>query len=134
MPKNYEEYSGENLNREVLDSLKIGNKILFDDSKFTMRVYGVSENYVLTGRCSFDGNFIYSIIRKEMWAGQYGAMNKNTFIHGPDNKVHGYLHPHAYELDNPDFVRDYLDDLERGRIEMSAKSSRSFYKLSVKRC
>ena len=128
----YNTFTGKSICRELLDSIKVGDYVKFDNDKRGMKVWGVSANYILAGTKSFNGRFIYTIIHKVMWRGQYNYMNRDTFIHGPDNMIFGYLHEHAYELDNEEFVKDYMEDLERGEIGLSRRSV-SFYTLRVRR-
>lgn len=129
----YTLYTQEKLNRELLDSIRVGDFVKFDNTRRGMRVWGVSKNFVLAGTKAFGGQFIYTIIWKELWTGQCNAMNSGTFVHGPDDRIFGYLHDHAYELDNEEFVKDYLDAFEKGKVSLSYRRSVSFYSLRIRR-
>ena len=129
----YTLYTHEQISRELLDGIKVGDYVKFDSDRRGMRVWGVSENYILAGTKSFRGQYIYTVIGKEQLTGQCNAMNKNTFVHGPDDRIFGYLHDHAYELDNEVFVKDYLDAFEKGEVSLSRRRSMSFYSLQIRR-
>lgn len=129
----YALFTHKSLNRELLDSIEVGNYVRFDNSRRGMRVWGVSKNYILAGTKSFRGQFIYTVICKNLWTGQCNAMDRNTFVHGPDDRIFGYLHDHAYELDNEEFVKDYLDAFEKGEVGLSYRSSVSIHSLKIRR-
>lgn len=134
MPRHeYDTYALSVLNREFFNSIKIGDYLKINDCRRGMRVYGVSENYILAATKSFNGQWVYSIIKKIMWTGQYNNMYKNTFICGPDDIVFGFSHEHAYEFDNEDFIRKYLSGLEEQKIGLSRKAV-SIYRLKLWRC
>ena len=123
MPRHdYKTYTFSDLNRDFFDSIKVGDYLKINDWRRGMRVWGVSENYILAATKSFNGQWVYSIIKKIMWTGQYNSMRKNTFICGPDDRVFGFSHEHAYEFDDDDFVRKYLKGLEEQKIGLSRKS------------
>lgn len=129
----YTLYTQEQITRELLDGIKVGDFVKFDNTRRGMRVWGVSENYILAGTKSFHGQYIYTVIWKVLWTGQYNAMNKDTFVHGPDDRIFGYLHDHAYELDNEEFVKDYLDAFEKEEVRLSYRRSVSIYSLKIRR-
>lgn len=129
----YTLYTKEQITRELLDGIKVGDFVKFGNARRGMRVWGVSKNYILAGTKSFHGQYIYTVIWKELWTGQYNAMNKDTFIHGPDDTIFGYLHDHAYELDNEEFVKDYLNAFEKGEIIVSHRRSVSIHSLKIRR-
>lgn len=131
--RDYDTFTSSSLQRELFDSIKVGDYLKVNDWHRGMRVWGVSENYILASTKSFNGQWLYTIIRKIMWTGQYNKKDRNTFICGPDDCIFGVLHDHAYEFDDEDFVKFYLDKLESGSIGMSRKCV-SIYRLRLWRC
>lgn len=120
MPRHeYDTYTLSDLNREFFDGIEVGDYVKINDWRRGMRVYGVSENYILAATKSFNGQWAYSIIKKVFRAGQFTNASKNSFICGPDDRVFGFRHQHAYEFDNEDFVQKYLKGLEEQRIGLS---------------
>lgn len=128
----YNTFTGKSLCRELLDSIKVGDYVKFDNHRRGMKVCGVSDNYIVAATKAFNGRFIYTIIKKIKWTGQYNFMSRDTFIHGTDDMLFGFYHEHAYEFDNEDFVNDYLKALENGEVGLSRRSV-SFYTLSIRR-
>lgn len=131
MSRHYEEYKYKDITRELLDGIKVGDCIRINEWKRGMKVHGVSKNHILIGQKAF-GNTTYSVIKKEMWTGQHNAMDRNTFLCGPDDMIFGFFHEHAYELDNEDFVRCYLDSFEDGTTDLSRRSV-SIYNIAIRR-
>lgn len=126
--KKYIEYSDKEITREILDSIKAGDYIRCNDWKRAMKVYGVSENYLVVARKAF-GKWIYSVCDKK----GYLPFDKEPrrFSFGPDNRIFGFLHDHAYEFDNAEFVKDYLEAFENGSCELSMRRSCVLNRLEV---
>lgn len=125
----YIEYSKEEITKEILGSIKIGDYIRCNDWKRAMKVYGVSDNYFVMARKAF-GKFLYSVCDKK----GYLPFDKEPrkFQVGPDNMIFGFLHDNAYEFDNAEFVKDYLEAFENEECELSMRRSCILRRLEIK--
>lgn len=126
--KYYEAYTGEDVTREVLDSIKVGDLVIINDWKRPLRVRGVSENYFVMARPAF-GETIYSVCEKKPWGGKIrNAMRGGMYHVGTDNG-----NAESHEFADPDVVRRYLDGFECGSTELSCRTSVPILAISIKK-
>lgn len=132
----YLTYTQDNLNRKLMGSIKVGDYVKFGSDRRGMKVWGVSDNYILAGTKAFHGKYIYTVICKEIYTRRSITTNGEFLVfgeHGPDDRLFGYFHDHAYELDNEEFVKDYLEAFETGELKLSGRRSVYFYTLKIRR-
>lgn len=122
----------ETITKELLDTIRVGDLIITNDSKAPLRVYGVSPNYFVMARRAF-GQWLYSVCeKKKPWSGiRYNSMRGGMFHIGTDNYVFG--NPEGYDFTNPTVVKNYLDGFENGEIELSMRRSVPLARMAVKR-
>lgn len=127
----YQEYSADEITKELLDTIKVGDTIRCNDWKRGMKVVGVSENYFLMASYPF-GRTLYSICEKIPFKGiQYNSLIGGYFSIGTDNMCFGY--PFGYDFKNQNTVKCYLNDLEKKELELSLRSSVALRKICIKR-
>ena len=130
----YEVYT--EVTKSVLDSIRIGDLVKFNDWKMPFRVKGVSENYFVAARKMF-GKTWYTICETKPWPGiRYNSMVGGMFHIGPDNMIFcwpGWPDCHSYDFDDPDATAEYLKDLERGAIGISERRSCPVVRIAIKR-
>lgn len=127
--KQYERY--ENVTKEILDSIEVGNFVKINDWKRPMKVVGVSENYfcMIQKVC---GEICYSVCEKKPWGGiRYNAMRGGMFHCGTDNMVFGYGN-FDYKFNDEKQIENYLKAFENGEVELSQRTSCPIYVLYVK--
>lgn len=111
----------ETITKELLDTIRVGDLIITNDTKAPLRVYGVSPSYFVMARRAF-GKWLYSVCEKKPWSGIcYNSMRGGMFHIGTDNYVFG--NPEGYDFTNPIMVKNYLDSFENGEIELSMRRS-----------
>lgn len=64
MKKIYSTYSGEELTKEVLDQLKLGDFVKINNEKKPMRVMGANQNFVLLIQNNYDSTYVKVIDKK----------------------------------------------------------------------
>lgn len=129
MRRGYEVY--ENVSKDVLDSVQVGDLVKFNDWKIAHRVKGVSDNYFVTARNAF-GQTLYSVCEKKPWPGiRYNAMVGGMFHIGPDNMIFGWTG--GYDFDDADNTSKYLEAFESGKIELSMRRGCPVYSMAIKR-
>lgn len=129
MNKNYKHF--ENITKEILDEIKVGDLVKINNQKKPMKVVGVSKNYfaMIMKVC---GNVLYSICEKKPWGGiRHNKMTGGMFHCGADNMVFGYS-DFDYKFDNKGEIQRYLQAFEDGEIELSVRNSVPIYDLYVK--
>lgn len=130
--KKYIEYVDKEITRKILDSIEVGDYIRCNDWKRAMRVCGVSENYFVAARKAF-GKWIYSVCEKVPFKGiGYNSLIGGCFSIGTDNMCFGFIHDYAYEFDNEEFVKDYLEAFESGSCELSMRRSCALSRLEIR--
>ena len=134
MSKEYIHY--ENVTREILDTIKVGDLIKVNDWKKPMRVKAVSENYFVMTQKQF-GNTYYSVCSKLPWEGvRHNYMIGGMFHCGPDNWVFGSPtsidYDDLYEFENEEGNQKYLQEFESGESEISERRGLAIYDLYVK--
>lgn len=136
MSKKYEHHVGEQVTKELLDSIKFGDLIKVNDWTKPLRVKGVIKDYFVMATKQF-GKSVYSVCeKKRRVAGRYNRMMPNMFHVSRDAWVFGWINfedfdfedeDDSYQFDNPKWVEAYLKSFEEvpeGR-ELSRLSERA---------
>lgn len=132
MSKKFDEYRGKQITKEVLDMVKVGDYIRCNDWKRAIKVRGVSENYFVAAMPF--GKWLYSVCEKKPFKGiKRNSLVGGYFSIGVDNRLFGFSHEHAYEFDNDDFVKDYLESFERGECKLSMRKSCALFSIAIRR-
>lgn len=136
MKKEYTHY--DNITREILDTIKVGDLIKVNDWKKPMRVKAVSDNYFVMMQNWF-GNTHYSVCSKLPWYGiRHNAMVGGMFHCGTDNWIFGsplaIEFPDLYKFENEEANKRYFQDFEDGKTELSVRTSVPIYDLYIKSC
>lgn len=129
MSENYKHF--ENITKEILDKIKVGDLVKINQQKKPMKVVGVSENYfaMIMKVC---GDVYYSVCEKKPWKGiRHNEMVGGMYHCGTDNMIFGYS-DFDYKFDNKEEIERYLQAFENGEIELSVRNSVPIYDLYVK--
>lgn len=119
------------ITKELLDGIVVGDLVKVNDWKKPLRVKAVSENYFVMATKAF-GKTIYSVCEKKRWDGiMYSAMRGGMFHVGRDSWIFGWLG--GYDFDNPKTANKYLQSFERGKSELSPRSAIPIYEIHIKR-
>ena len=134
MNNNYTHYN--NITREILDTIKVGDLIKVNDWESPMEVKAVSENYFVMTE-NRDGEMYYSVCSKLPWDGiRYNSMVGGMFHCGTDNWVFGsslqFEYENVYYFENEECNKKYLEEFERGECKLSFRTSIAIYDLYVK--
>ena len=98
------------ITKEVLDSVKAGDKIKVNDWGKPLTVKGVTENYFVMATKQFKDT-IYSVCEKKPSEYSHNDMTKGMFHVGTDAWIFGWKGK-EYEFDNPEWVQKYLESFE----------------------
>lgn len=121
----------DDVKREHLDSVEVGDLIVINDWKRGMRVKAVSEHYILIHTKCFDDH-LYSVISKAEWDGNlYNSLRGGMFYAGPDNLVFGYMS--GYDFDDKERANKYLKEFEEGKLEISLRRGVAIQKIGIKK-
>ena len=121
MKKEYEIYPKTELTKEILDTIKVGDRIKVNSWKRPFTVRAVSENYFIMTVPFFD-SYRYSICEKNKRGGRYNVCYRpecgyyeDEFVCGPDDHfcLHDYEDPKECEI--------ALKELEAGELEVSTR-------------
>ncbi len=134
MSKQYVHY--DNVTREILDTIKVGDLIKVNDWKKPMRVKAVSENYFVMTRKQF-GDTYYSVCSKLPWKGiRYNAMRGGMFHCSSDSWIFGAPlsidYRDLYQFENEEANQKYLQEFENGEYKLSERRGIAIYDLYVK--
>lgn len=135
MKKNYEHY--DNVTKEILDTIKVGDLIKVNDWNKPMRVRAVSDNYFVMTQKNF-GDLWYSVCsklpRKE---GSYNSMRGGMFHCSKDDWLFGsplqLEYKDLYTFENEEANQKYLQHFEDGKGRLSERNGIAIYDLYVKR-
>ena len=126
-------YRDKEITKEILDSIKVGDKVRCNDWKRAKKVVGVSQNYFVMATKCF-GKWLYSVCEKKTFKGiRYNALVGGYFSIGTDNWVFGAPMENAYEFDNEIFVKQYLNAFESGECELSMRKSCALTEIEIRR-
>lgn len=134
MKKEYVHY--DNVTREILDTIKVGDLIKVNDWKKPMRVKAVSDNYFVMTEKQF-GKTYYSVCSKLPWNGiRHNNMIGGMFHCSPDDWVFGSPltldYEDLYSFENEEANQKYLQQFEDGEVHLSERSGIAIYDLYVK--
>jgi hypothetical protein len=135
MKKNYEHY--DNVTREILDTIKVGDFIRVNNWKKPMRVKAVSDNYFVMTQNLF-GDIYYSVCSKLPWDGViHNSMRGGMFHCSTDSWLFGSVlsidYPDLYKFENEEANQKYLQQFEDGESELSERRGIAIYDLYIKR-
>ena len=129
--KNYMQYI--KIDKEVLDTLQVGDLVKINDWGKPMRVKGVTKNYVALSMKQFKDT-IYSIVSKIPWGKlgmRHNAMTGGCFHCGRDNWIFG-APDFNYNFDDAEAVQKYLESFETGETEISERAGVPIRKIAIK--
>lgn len=112
----------------AIKSLQVGDRLHINSWANIFTVCGVSENFVLAN--CFDSEE-YTIIPKKPANFYYNGIPAGSFVCSPDNLVFGYAG--GYHFDDPEWINEYLSDLEKGEVEISIRRRERILSLKVRR-
>ena len=131
--KTYEIY--ENVTKEVLDKVCVGDLVKCNGWSVPYRVKGVSEHYFVMTRKQF-GKWWYSICEKKPWPGvRHNAMVGGKYHISTDDRIFGWYgwdFESGEDYDNPDTMGKYLQALEDGEIGLSERRGFPLEQIAIK--
>lgn len=145
MSKKREYKIHENITKELLDTIKVGDLIKVNDWKKPLRVKGVSKDYFVMATNQF-GKCVYSVCEKKPWGGiRYNSMVGGKYHVGTDNWIFGapvWLNfgdgYGGYDFENAEATAAYLATFElpvgeTGRSCLSERSGMPIDVIHIKR-
>lgn len=137
MSNEYMHFSENEITKEVLDSIEVGDLIKINDWKIAFRVKAVSKNYFVMARNMFK-HTQYSVCEKKPWGGiRYNSMLGGRYHCGTDNFVFGHplclVSNNLYKFENEEVNKEYLESFENGECELSARTSVAIFDLYIKK-
>lgn len=128
----YKAYKGEEVTRDVLNTVKVGDLVKINNWKRPFRVKGVSKDYFLMMQNMF-GKMHYSVCEKKRYqSGKHNNMTNNKFHCGTDHWIFGsnvWLEygDGSFQGDNVEAVKAYLKtfELPDNNVNKSKLSHRS---------
>lgn len=128
--------------KEVLDSIKVGDLIKINDWKKPMRVRGVSDNYFVMTQKQFNDT-ICSVCEKKVLEPEiyiHNCMVGGKFHCSTDDRIFGFIPENfdtknckQYDFDNDNWIKEYLDAFETGKINLSERYGMAIDNISIKR-
>lgn len=115
-----------NPTKEILDTIQVGDLIKCNDWKRPLRVQIVSENFFIMTRNLF-GQCCYSICSKNPSDFSRNYIREGFPVIGMDNYVFG-----KFDYFNPDDLKEAIEELETGKMEVSVRSSCALLSISIK--
>lgn len=109
---------------EVVNSLKLGDKLSINDWNAKYTVCGISQRFVLAHYGQH-----YTIISRFPSPFTHNAIRKGDVVCAPDWFLFGYSG--GYDFTNPNWVTQYMIDLESGVTEQSHKKGCAVYFIAV---
>ena len=111
---------------EVVNSLKLGDKLAINDWKAKYTVCGISPNFVLAHYGQH-----YTIISRKPTPSDYhfNGVRGGEIRCAPDWWIFGYVD--GYRFTDENWVTKYLTTLEEGETEMSQKKHATVWFISV---
>lgn len=128
----------ENITREVLDTIKVGDLVRVNDWTSPMLVKAVSKNFfVMT--CKKGEDTYYSVCSKLPWDGiRHNAMIGGMFHCGCDDWILGtplgIRNENIYQFNDPELNKMYLQEFEDGKTHISERNGVAIYDLYVECC
>lgn len=128
----------ENITREILDTIKVGDLVRVNDWTSPMLVKAVSKNFfVMT--CKKGKDTYYSVCSKLPWDGiRHNAMVGGMVHCGCDDWIFGtplgIRNENIYQFNNPELNKMYLQEFEDGKTHISERNGIAIYELYVESC
>lgn len=107
------------ITKELLDSLKVGDRVILNSDKKSFKIIGTSKNYFLMTQNNF-GKIYYSVCEKILCTRNYNNMQAGKFSVGADNYIWGC--PTGYKFDDPKWIEEYLNDFESDKIKLTRRA------------
>jgi len=129
----YVEYKA--VTKELLDFIRVGDRVKVNDWKAGYEVRGVSANYFVMAR-TFGKHDHYSVCEKKPWEGVgHNAMRGGMFHVGTDFWCFGapISCDNLYRFANADATAEYLGLFEDGVSQLSCRTSVPIKRLYIKR-
>jgi hypothetical protein len=130
----YEIYEKQDITKELLNTIKVGDFIKVNTWKRPMKVIAISENFFIMWKPCFE-TYMYSICEKNkrgyahnMFYRPKCGFDSDEFVCGPDNYVFG-----KYDYDDAEECEEALKDLESGEMEVSQRRGWGIWHLEIKR-
>ena len=135
MKNNYVHY--DNITKEILDTIKVGDFIKVNDWKKPMTVKAVSDNYFVMTQNLF-GKIYYSVVSKLPWDGiRYNNMVGGKFHCSTDDYVFGSPlsaeYENFYKFENEEANQKYLQSFENNECSLSQRNAIPINDLYVKK-
>lgn len=103
-------YKQEEINREILAQIKVGDTVGVNDWKRNMTVRGVSENFIIMNDTAGE----YTILPKEPADISHNAVSKGQWYTAPDDLILDF--EGGYDWIEAKVANEYLTRLENGRV------------------
>lgn len=134
MSKEYMVY--DNVTREVLDTIKVGDLIKVNEWRKPMQVKAVSKNYFVMTQNNF-GSVYYSVCSKLPWGGvKHNDFTGGKFHCGPDDWIFGSTlsvdYPDLYKFSDDEANRRYLESFENNETAISERNGIQIKKIAIK--
>lgn len=110
----------------VLHSLHRRDRLRINDWDGVYQVCGVSEHYVLV-YCP--ESWKYSILHLNPFPYTYNGIPAGSMVCSMDDRIFGYID--GYHFDDFNWVSQYMDDLESGKIGTSVKRREELLNIEV---
>ena len=127
---NYKTFELNDINKELLDSIKTGDFVKCNDWARGLLVVGTSENYFIMTKKAF-GETIYSVCEKKPAGYARNNFSEGFYRIGRHNYIFGA--PNGCSLDTEQGINNYLAGFESGEIELSERAAVSLRRISIKR-
>ena len=113
---------------EILQTIKLGDKLAINDWKARYTVCGISERYILAHYGQH-----YTIIDRKPFPYDFNGVRAGDIRCAPDWWIFGFMDDiwSGYHFTDEKWVHDYMASLERGDTELSQKRHAPIYFLSV---
>lgn len=123
-------YQDKDITRDILDHIKIGDRVKLNGDKRPMRIIATSENYMLAIQNVF-GNTLYSVISKNKAKHNRNNVTKGRYYYGADNWISGYRNQ-GHHWENKEWLKTYLESFESGETEITTRNSVDLEKIAIK--
>lgn len=111
-------------------SLKIGDKICWNNLDEWFEVVGVSDRFILAWMDRGNRIPFYTIISKIPYQYQHNDVSPSDWYCGPDDFIFGYHK--GYHFKDDEWVKEYLNGLENGEINISERSKVAIHEMKCK--
>lgn len=129
------------ITKEVLDTVSVGDLIKINNKTKPMRVAGVSQNFFVMIEKLF-GKIYYSVCEKITLPDNYfrNNMQGGKFHCGTDDTIFGYIPKNfdfstvvQYDFENSEWVKEYLQAFENEELEVSVRTGVAIKTIAIKK-